>query len=185
MAARDTGSSSVLWPWGLWLLTQHLSSKTTSWLCDLLQVAHLQFPLLCNGDAFSYPVGVLNGGRNNHPLQYSCLGNTMDPGAWWATLHGVMKSRTRLSIAQSREVLKRLNTLTRDHGCTEQVLRCRTLVLCPQRRWPLTPQLCSRLPFLSPSVQLPGHVALRVGDHSRAVPPRPAHPGHLGLQPPL
>ena len=113
MAARDTGSSSVLWPWGLWLLTQHLSSKTTSWLCDLLQVAHLQFPLLCNGDAFSYPVGVLNGGRNNHPLQYSCLGNTMDPGAWWATLHGVMKSRTRLRHStkqRSAEKVKHVNT---------------------------------------------------------------------------
>ena len=31
------------------------------------------------------------------PLQYSCLGNPMDRGAWWATVHGVAKSRTRLS----------------------------------------------------------------------------------------
>ena len=29
-----------------------------------------------------------------HPLQYSCLGNPMDRGAWWATVHGVSKSRT-------------------------------------------------------------------------------------------
>ena len=94
------------WPRGLWLLTQHLLSKTTSWFCDCLQVAYLQFPLLNNRDAFSYPLGVLNGGGNSHPLQYSCLGNPMDPGAWWATLHGVMKSRTRLSTAQSRGALK-------------------------------------------------------------------------------
>ena len=31
------------------------------------------------------------------PLQYSCLENPMDRGAWWATVHGVTKSRTQLS----------------------------------------------------------------------------------------
>ena len=31
------------------------------------------------------------------PLQYSCLESPMDGGAWWATVHGVTKSRTRLS----------------------------------------------------------------------------------------
>ena len=31
------------------------------------------------------------------PLQYSCLENPMDRGAWWAAVHGVSKSRTRLS----------------------------------------------------------------------------------------
>ena len=31
------------------------------------------------------------------PLQYSCLENPMDGGAWWAALHGVTKSRTRMS----------------------------------------------------------------------------------------
>ena len=34
---------------------------------------------------------------NGNPLQYSCLGNPMGGGAWWATVHGVAKSRTRLS----------------------------------------------------------------------------------------
>ena len=32
-----------------------------------------------------------------NPLQYSCLENSMDRGAWWATVHGVAKSRTQLS----------------------------------------------------------------------------------------
>ena len=31
------------------------------------------------------------GERNGFPLQYSCLGNSMDRGAWWATAHGVRK----------------------------------------------------------------------------------------------
>ena len=34
---------------------------------------------------------------NGNPLQYSCLGNPMDSGAWWATVHGVAKSQTQLS----------------------------------------------------------------------------------------
>ena len=37
------------------------------------------------------------GVRNASPLQYSCLENPMDRGAWRATVHGVTKSRTRLS----------------------------------------------------------------------------------------
>ena len=37
------------------------------------------------------------GGGNGNPLQYSCLGNRMDRGAWWATVHVVTESRTWLS----------------------------------------------------------------------------------------
>ena len=37
------------------------------------------------------------GEGNGSPLQYSCLENPMDGGAWWAAVHGVTKSRTRLS----------------------------------------------------------------------------------------
>ena len=36
--------------------------------------------------------------RNGNPFQYSCLGNPMDRGAWWATVHEVAKSRTWLSM---------------------------------------------------------------------------------------
>ena len=36
------------------------------------------------------------GGGHGNPLQYSCLGNPRDRGAWWATVHRVAKSRTRL-----------------------------------------------------------------------------------------
>ena len=31
-----------------------------------------------------------------NPIQYSCLENTMDRGAWWATVHGVAESQTRV-----------------------------------------------------------------------------------------
>ena len=35
--------------------------------------------------------GRMPGGRNGNPLQCSCLGNPMDRGAWWATVHRVTK----------------------------------------------------------------------------------------------
>ena len=38
----------------------------------------------------------VNGEGNGTPLQYSCLESPMDGGAWWAAVHGVAKSRTRL-----------------------------------------------------------------------------------------
>ena len=41
--------------------------------------------------------GRFPGVRNDNPLQYSCLENSMDRGAWQATVHGVAKSQTLLS----------------------------------------------------------------------------------------
>ena len=50
------------------------------------------------GDAGSIPgPGRSPGGGDGDPLQCSCLGNPMDRGAWWATVHGVAKVRTRLN----------------------------------------------------------------------------------------
>ena len=43
------------------------------------------------------PPKSMNGEGNGNPLQYSCLENPMDGGAWWAAVHGVARSRTRLS----------------------------------------------------------------------------------------
>ena len=39
---------------------------------------------------------LISGEGNGTPLQYSCLENPMDGGAWWATVHGVAKSQTGL-----------------------------------------------------------------------------------------
>ena len=44
-----------------------------------------------------YHAAQYSGEGNGNPLQYSCLENPMDGGAWWATVHGVAKSRTQLS----------------------------------------------------------------------------------------
>ena len=56
------------------------------------------------GSAHSWLTGLncvqvqyLGGEGNGNPLQYSCLENPMDGGAWWAAVHGVARGRTRLS----------------------------------------------------------------------------------------
>ena len=50
----------------------------------------------CNaGDLGSIPGSERSPGEGNgYPLQYSCLENPMDRGAWWATVHEVTKNRT-------------------------------------------------------------------------------------------
>ena len=50
------------------------------------------------GDPRSIPrLGRSSGEGNGNALQYSCLANPMDGGVWWAIVHGVAKSQTRLS----------------------------------------------------------------------------------------
>ena len=69
--------------------------------------------LPCNaGDAASIPgLGRSPGGRNGNPLQYSCLGSTMDRGAWQATVHGIAKeSHTTLQL-NNNNANKRMLTL--------------------------------------------------------------------------
>ena len=53
----------------------------------------------CNvEDLGSIPgLGRSPGEENGYPLQYSYLENSMDRGAWWATVHGVAQSQTQLS----------------------------------------------------------------------------------------
>ena len=53
----------------------------------------------CNaGDLGSTPGwGRSPGGEHGNPLQYSCLENPMDRGAWWATVYGLAENWTRLS----------------------------------------------------------------------------------------
>ena len=51
-----------------------------------------------SGDLGSIPgLGRFPGEGNGNPLQYHCLENLMDRGAWWAAFHGVTKNQARLS----------------------------------------------------------------------------------------
>ena len=51
---------------------------------------------VCNTNKKAWPHPVFHG-EGNAPHSHSCLENPMDGGAWWAAVHGVAKSRTRLS----------------------------------------------------------------------------------------
>ena len=70
--------------------------------CRVVLLSAMDFPGGSDGKASGYNAGdpgsIPGSGRSGegsgNPLQYSCLGNPMDGGAWWATVHGVAKSRT-------------------------------------------------------------------------------------------
>ena len=65
---------------------------SSPWGCkesDMTERLHFDFSLSCIGEG------------NGNPLQYSCLGNPRDGGAWWAAIYGVAQSRTRLKRLSS------------------------------------------------------------------------------------
>ena len=64
--------------------------------CCYWHVLYL-FPLFLEDYTFISHLTSHWGEGNGTPLQYSCLENPMDGGAWWAVVHGVSKSRTWLS----------------------------------------------------------------------------------------
>ena len=73
----------------------------------IARISYHNFPSGSDGKASAYNAGdpgsIPGSGRspgegNGNPLQYSCLENHMDGGPWLATVHGVAKSRTRLSV---------------------------------------------------------------------------------------
>ena len=61
---------------------------------------------------------------NGTPLQYSCLGNPMDGGAWQATVHGAAKSQTRLS---EFTFTSRFHALEKEMAANSSVLAWRIL----------------------------------------------------------
>ena len=71
------------------------------WGCkelDTTERLHFYFSLLSTGEG------------NSNPLQYSCLENPRDGGAWWAAVYGVAQSQTRLTrlSSSSRFMIKRI-----------------------------------------------------------------------------
>ena len=85
--------------WDLSFLTKEHVNIVPKW-----QLLKLLSYLTCRSSFTKFPLQVLLeipkecfGEGNGTPLQHSWLENPMDGGAWWAAVHGVAKSRTRLS----------------------------------------------------------------------------------------
>ena len=71
----------ITWPYFLWF---HKWGKSEHWVISILITFRVVRTLLFFGEG------------NDSPLQYSCLENPMGGGAWWAAVHGITKSWTRL-----------------------------------------------------------------------------------------
>ena len=78
-------------PWGRWGL-------------DTTEQLHFDFSLSCIGEG------------NGNPLQYSCLENPRDGGAWWAAVYGVSQSRTRLKWLSSSSSSMSCSSFSRSIG---------------------------------------------------------------------
>ena len=79
--------------WFILLLSTSISEYRTSLVSQMVKASAYNV-----GDPGSIPgLGRSPGEGNGNPLQYSCLENPMDGGAWWAAVHGVAKSQTWLS----------------------------------------------------------------------------------------
>ena len=103
---------------GAWWATVHgvekswtrLSDFTFIFLFTILFIRSVGKEFACNtGDLGSIPgLGRFPWRSNGNPLQYLCLQNPMDRGAWWATVHGVEKCWTQLSNKTTQLNSKRI-----------------------------------------------------------------------------
>ena len=102
--------SRVIYPAATWTSPGNLLEVTTLLSLVLLQsqkftptptpsvpAVDLPFRRLTVSETSWYSQCLALGEGNGTPLQYSCLENPMDGGAWWAAVHGVTKSRIRLN----------------------------------------------------------------------------------------
>ena len=100
------------------------------------------------------------GGGQGNPLQYSCLENALNRGAWWATVHGVAKSQTRLKRLRMhprtttwskawRLIKDSLGTETLCPLCRRTLEQAGEWANCRNRWIQRTPYPASRVPSLS------------------------------------
>ena len=111
------------------------------------------------------------GDRNGNPLQYPCLENAMDRGAWWATVRGLTKSQTRLTLSLSTlslvvQWLRLPNAPTA--GCVVSIPGGSTCPVVP----PKTKSQIRPLPDLTPSKPRGSQTP------PRKAPPTAAGPAH-------
>ena len=125
---------------GAWWATVHGVAKSQTQLSNSLSLffsdSVVQNPLAKAGDmGLILGLGRSPGEGNGNPLQYSCLGNPRDRGAWQATVHGVAKSQTQLKQLNMQTCVSLVNlpnnpnwnTLVHIGVCTKSLQLCLTL----------------------------------------------------------
>ena len=101
-------------------------------ICFHYSIFHLTYPIFCLSystvdslqsfwsqllhyslliHSFLFLLCLCHGEGNGNPLQYSCLENPMDAGAWWAAIYGVAQSRTRLQQLSSSMSLSNISCI--------------------------------------------------------------------------
>ena len=80
------------------------------------------------------PPANAGGEGNGNPLPYSCLENPMDGGTWWAAVHGVAKSQTRLSTYPHAYNTKRNVTLPKNFRYVKNVLKNKIDMHIPKQK---------------------------------------------------
>ena len=93
-----THSSTLAWEI-LWTEEPARASPRGHEELDPTERIHCHFSLSCTGEG------------NGNPLQYSCLENPRDRGAWWAAVYGVAQSRTQLKRLSSSNSSSRVTDL--------------------------------------------------------------------------
>ena len=104
----------VVWPWASHFtsltLRFFICKQSSAWASQVAQC--VKNPPASGGDirdTDSIPgLGKSPEGKHGNPLQYSCLENPMDRGAWWATVHAVTKSQTGLKQFSTHNLLLRV-----------------------------------------------------------------------------
>ena len=86
---QELTGSVILWRSGEIQFIVHLLCAGLPWWLRWLRIC-----LQCEGPGFNLWVRRTPGKWNGYPLQYSCVENPTERGAWWATVHGVARSWT-------------------------------------------------------------------------------------------
>ena len=97
----------------------------------------------CRRCRFDPWVGKMPWSRKGNLLPYSCMGNPMDRGAWWGTIHGVVESRTQLSTRTHTHMMKEgtSNHSARTTDISQGCPRWAPATHGPRRRRGLLPSL--------------------------------------------
>ena len=115
--------------------------------------------------------GRSTGEGNGNPLQYSCLENPRDEGAWWAAVYGVAQSQTRLkrlsSSSSSTTTYKIIHKdlLYRAQGTLKSLLQhhsSKASILCAAKSLQSCPTLCDPIDGSPPGSPVPGILQARI-----------------------